>query len=221
MAEKEETSTSESVFEKPINSVFRKETPIESINSTATVTTLADRQAPARAQVQKEKIPTKSTKPFYYQKVPTFAGELKKEKLRAKLRIILDSIPPPDEEPPCRECKTSACCVAYHVTLTQEEYESGFYDPYAIKISAEAARQLRTIGYALQVDQESDVYMLEGNIGVPCPFLAKDGKCTIYAKRPTVCRTYTCADDPRIDQEVRSGKKPPMYEKGSPLGDSK
>ena len=48
-------------------------------------------------------------------------------------------------------------------------------------------------------------------MGQPCPFLGEDKRCSIYEVRPTVCRGYSCREDPRITPGVRAGTEVIMY----------
>jgi Fe-S-cluster containining protein len=115
---------------------------------------------------------------------------------------------PPTPTPPCSSCKTSPCCYAFAVPLTEAEYESGDYGEYAVALSPEVQTQLQSafLSNALpSTSQAKTLYYLEGLPGQPCPFLRQDNKCGIYAIRPLVCRVYTCVGDARITQAMRDG----------------
>lgn len=142
---------------------------------------------------------------------------LKKDKIRTRLRIMHNKIPPlsKDKEPPCETCTGAPCCKAFLVQLTEDEYESGLYANYAVKITEESREQLRfNIGaFILSLDalpilygSYNTVYYLEGAADYACPFLGENNKCTIYNDRPTVCRSYSCVGDSRITEEMRKGK---------------
>ena len=89
--------------------------------------------------------------------------------------------------------------------LTQLEYESGLYAPYAVKISEEVAKQLQAAGFITSIVTTMGYsYVLEGPLNEMCPFF--DNGCTIYNNRPYTCRSYSCVNDPRITQEDRDGK---------------
>lgn len=111
-------------------------------------------------------------------------------------------------DPGCSTC-VGACCYKFFVALTQDEYESGLYAPYAVKVTPEDISKLGrvSVGSALMLSKvvgNEVYYALEGTPGSYCPFF-KNG-CTIYDKRPFVCKVYTCAGDDRITDEIRSGK---------------
>lgn len=137
----------------------------------------------------------------------------KKASLRAKLRVLQESVSSPDA--PCDTCKTSACCSAFAVEITKTEYESGFYEPYAVKITPEMVKQLQgrilrpvTFGGPFLRQEEESYFYLEGRVGQPCSFLGEDNRCTIYDIRPIVCRAYSCANDERITEGMRQGTEP-------------
>lgn len=133
---------------------------------------------------------------------------------KTRLKVLHQSVPPipKEQEPPCDSCKTAACCYAFVVQITEEEYESGVYGDYAIKISGETVKQfgsklssIITMGAPQSGMGEGDKHYLEGVMGEPCPFLGDDARCTIYEYRPVTCRAYTCVGDDRITQEMRDG----------------
>ena len=135
---------------------------------------------------------------------------------RRRLNVLYDAVPPfpPEHEPPCGTCKAVPCCVATVIPLTKEEFESGNFGEYAVKLTKEVRKQLRSgiVGRFLTAlipgyEKEGDLHVLDSAVGDPCPFLRDDNKCSIYEKRPLACRMYTCVTDPNIDQEVRDGTK--------------
>ncbi len=135
---------------------------------------------------------------------------------RTRLTVLHDRIPPlPDNlKPPCDECKTSACCTAFVVSITKDEYESGYYEPYAVKLDPKYMKQLQgrmllpstATSPVLHVKDKPEYY-LEGRLGETCSFLV-DNRCSIYEQRPITCRVYTCVGDPRITQGMRDGTEP-------------
>ncbi len=145
------------------------------------------------------------------------AKSRKETMIRTRLRVIHDNVPPlpKDKEPPCHECKTSACCYAFMVNITPEEYESGLYGEYAVKLTHTESENLGNSRFMKMatmhmpnvhtIQEGHPQYYLEGPVGQPCPMLQEDGKCGIYDKRPITCRVYTCVGDPRITQGMRDG----------------
>jgi len=137
--------------------------------------------------------------------------------LRTKLHVIHNNVPPlpKDQQPPCHDCKNSACCYAFMVNITAEEYESGLYGDYAVKLTHKDAENLGDGRFAriatMRTPAVHDIvegqpqYYLEGPVGRACPMLQEDGKCGIYEKRPITCRVYTCVGDKRITEEMRNG----------------
>lgn len=140
------------------------------------------------------------------------AAAHEKTHARTRLRILYEKLPelPEARKPPCDTCVSGACCYAFLVYLTEDEYKSGVFDDYAIKITPEIKEQLNnntTLQTMVGVSQvigklSTSNYYLEGAIGEPCPFLKK-GKCSIYEHRPQVCRVYSCVGDERITEDMR------------------
>lgn len=130
---------------------------------------------------------------------------------RVKLRLFHANAPVP-KKAPCESCKSAACCKAFLVRITEEEYKSGLYDPHVVAFDEAVVEQLQSefllpamasVPNLLQTPGKQ--YYLEGAVDQPCPFL-KDNKCSIYEDRPYVCRTYTCVDDPRITEQLRNNE---------------
>lgn len=139
--------------------------------------------------------------------------------LKARLQVVHANVVTPtgDKTPPCDECKTAACCSAFVVHLSPDEYHSGLYAPHAIEITPEVAKQLRgkllstSVAGIPMLGQGITHFYLEGRLGQPCPFLGADKRCTIYNIRPAVCRGYSCVGDSRITQGMRDGTEPIQY----------
>jgi Fe-S-cluster containining protein len=160
---------------------------------------------PKKAEVKNSLVPKFNTKT---------TNITKKINQKISLKVLHNSVESP--EAPCDTCKTSACCYVYLVNITEEEYESGMYGEYAVKLTHEDALQLqnRLSGFALmaapgllaQMSSGSEPsFFLEGTVGMPCPFLEDGNRCGIYDSRPLTCRVYTCVGDSRITQEMRDG----------------
>ena len=174
--------------------------------------------------VQAQRLPRAPTEP----EPPSFKNRMsslvrgsqirKKSLTRARLRVIYDAVPPltGDAVPPCESC-VAPCCSAFVIFLTPEEYESSFLGEHAVKITPEMQEQFTGVALAPSVVSvlaaknspltkgSPDIHMLEGAIGVTCPFLGEDKRCSIYEHRPWVCRTYTCVGDARITDAMRKG----------------
>lgn len=206
------------ILKKPVHSVLIPITHIERLQNAGKLPKNA-----VSIDTEHAELPTeKQEKPARVQipKIETVKAP-KQQKLRTRLKVLHQALPefPEEVKPPCNTCKASPCCKAFLVELTQEEYDSGLYDQYAVKLPKESKEQLRynftmflstvTVASALQEDRDS--YYLEGKIGEDCPFL-KNNRCSIYEDRPIVCRLYTCVGDPRITEEMRQGKQPVIGE---------
>ena len=135
---------------------------------------------------------------------------IKQHKLRINLQVWHDSHAPPTPTPPCNDCKTAACCRAFAVNITEEEYKSGLYGDNAVQINQETYKQLQSrvlivplIGFP--PPNSSVAHYLEGKVGEPCPFLTVENRCGIYDIRPSTCRSYSCVLDKRITESMRQG----------------
>ena len=86
------------------------------------------------------------------------------------------------QEPKCRNCNAE-CCRTGAVALTSEECISDFYET-----KRRGLWQVNEIG-----DKEcvGMAVILKRKNGI-CIYLTEDNLCSIYDKRPLVCRTYTC-----------------------------
>jgi Fe-S-cluster containining protein len=92
----------------------------------------------------------------------------------------------------CTNCKAPCCCL--HVNLTDLELANGAFLTQEEKIPG----------------TEKTVRILARTKDGACVYRLPDGRCSIYATRPYVCRTYTCENDrERITDEAR-------YETGVP-----
>ena len=86
--------------------------------------------------------------------------------------ILLDT--PQDGDERCRECGGACCSSFAAVEISWEEYE---------RLQSLGACRLQLSLYG--------PHRLEIDYG--CEFLVR-GRCSIYAKRPDVCRRFTCRD---------------------------
>ena len=110
---------------------------------------------------------------------------------------------PPEQLVDCearyRQCR-GACCILYNVYLTAEEVTSGEYrwdlaHPYRL--------QRAPSGHCTYLDRESL-------------------KCTIWERRPSVCRQYSCKSDTRVwaDFDRRVGTGAARHLQEAPSSDS-
>ncbi len=180
---------------------FKRPTAISRIGALAMPSvarnTIVENPAPVESPLQKLHVPKFSKLPITKVK--------EQDKIRVKLDMVYATLEAPTPTPPCDTCETSVCCSHFYVPITEEEYASGRYDGVAVKVEAEAADQLEST-YRLPKNPlrtpGAPAYYLEGVPGEPCPYL-KNNRCSIYAHRPLICRTYTCVNDPRITEEMR------------------
>lgn len=208
------------VLKKPVHIAVLKPTHLEKLAEAGKISATPFGVSPKPANIPLPKPEVEKTGalglPKLLKQQVTSSDLVKRNKQQLKLRVLHESIPPipKDKIPPCSSCKTAACCRAFAVNITQLEYESGVYGDAAIKLTPEIYEQLKSkflttavIGAPLTQLTKTGYY-LEGKIGEPCPFLTADQKCGIYDIRPVTCRAYTCAEDPRITDGMRSGEEP-------------
>jgi Fe-S-cluster containining protein len=210
------------ILKKPVHHILVKPTHLQKMVKEGRLPeALVDKQVPLPQEPKPSKKPKKRLQVLQQAKkqrlnMPSAREMRKQQQVRLRLSTIHNSIPPLDGDltPPCDECKTSACCYAFIVGITEMEYESGLYGDFAIKIDEDTLKQLRgkvllpTTMNGPNPFSKKDQYVLEGMIGSPCPFLQEDGRCGVYDTRPITCRTYTCVVDDRITQGMRDGTEP-------------
>jgi len=158
-----------------------------------------------------EKPPSKLNIPKVPKQVVANSNIIKTTQKQLRLRVIHDRVQAPNPSPPCGSCKSSACCYAFVVNITEEEYESGLYGDVAVKLTEEMYNQLHSrylqaamLG-APGLSGDKTAYYLDGKISEACPFLTPENKCGIYDIRPITCRSYSCLNDSRISEEMRQG----------------
>lgn len=197
---------------KPVHKVLLKETQLQALHrrrklgSHKFALSNADPQPLPKEEVRSRKVV-----------LPSSHGKSalpKKMQLRTRLKVLHSQVPSPSPSPPCSSCTTSACCRVFLVEITDEEFASGYYEDFATKFTEEQRTQLQSslLTFSLAVRTAPSLLTpntpayLEGVPGVACPFLADDGGCSIYAYRPVTCRVYSCLDDPRITEEMRTSE---------------
>lgn len=202
------------VLKKPVHAVVLRESHIQKLSREGKLPQqLYAKPSPASQPLPKEEPPKKPSLTFNAPKGPDV---MKQARLRTHLRVLHDSVGPfpEDKKPPCDSCQTAACCRAFVVHITQEEYESGLYAPYAVEITDEVRRQIpptskNAVLLALSAPNvllaRREKFFLEGTMGEPCPFLQEDNRCGIYEVRPYTCRAYTCIGDDNITEGMRNG----------------
>lgn len=210
------------ILKKPVHLAILKPTHVEKLSAEGKLPASPfGVSVPSRDALPKPPVESKSAVPA----IPKFsllankdsADLAKKNKKQVMLRVLYEQVPPipEDKKPPCESCKTSACCVAFVVNITKEEYESGLYGDNAVALTPEIYAQLKSafilpamVGGPVDRKESATVYFLEGKVGERCPFLTSANRCGIYDIRPVTCRTYSCVGDPRITDGIRQGTEP-------------
>lgn len=204
------------VLKKPVHAVVLKPHHLQELQQQGKLPGggVVKQAPPAQPLPKEEKPKPKRYNPLAGFDMKAMTSPTKQAVKKTKLRVLHDNIPPipKDKQPPCHECKTAACCRAFVVAISKEEYESGLYDPYAVELDPKYMKQLRgnvlltaTAASPVHHVKDKTEYYLEGQIGEPCPFLDENNQCSIYDNRPITCRVYTCVGDPRITQKMRDG----------------
>jgi uncharacterized protein len=88
--------------------------------------------------------------------------------------VICDA--PVDHHPRCQSCDADCCRSFVSVPITWEEYE---------RLRALGAQRLELSLHG------PHLLVIDG----ACEFLV-DGRCSIYADRPDLCRRFMCLEDP-------------------------
>ena len=198
----------------PVHEGLYQGTPIQELAQTGATTegcpySVPTPEKPLLPEPKVELSPVAKFSPFAQLPKVQVPKHARSEALKTRLRVLYATVPPlpDDKKPDCDSC-SAACCRAFLVFLSKEEYESGLYGKHAVKVSREAAQQLKTSYPSLAVAAEASssgfVYLLEGPLGVQCPFLSAAAGCTIYDDRPLVCRSYTCVGDARITESMKT-----------------
>ncbi len=205
--------SAEDILKRPVHEILHTKTPIE---TTPKKFHHSYERVNEKQPLPEEPKPENPTTLLKMDMGSPFGDFRKQEKLKRRLSVIYASIPKmaPDKVPPCSTC-VAVCCSSYIVPILKEEYESGIYGEYAVKLTVAALKQLKTQHNLpfkwLPNDDQKDAYVLEGEVGQDCPYLGADRRCTIYESRPRTCRVYTCKDDARITDDMRSGKVDPIF----------
>ncbi len=94
------------------------------------------------------------------------------------------AVPEQPGGPPCHECD-ALCCRYYALELDPPEDADDFDDLRWYLLHEKTWIWVDEGEWFLQVDE-------------PCRFLDRDGRCTIYARRPRICREY---GDPALQED--------------------
>ena len=88
----------------------------------------------------------------------------------------------------CSGCSTLCCKGMFAPTLTPTEFLSGKYPTRLFELNSVLKKRFPKVDWLATLDVK------EGQV---CRFLTKDGKCSIWEKRPKACKVYDCREDPR------------------------
>jgi Fe-S-cluster containining protein len=203
------------VLKKPVHAVVLKPHHLQELHRKGKLPSSgAVRSLPPQQTLPKAKKPVKKRyNPLAGFDMKSVAKPARDAMRKTRLTVLHNSLPslPQNLQPPCTECKTSACCIAFVVSITKDEYESGYYEPYAVELDPQYMKQIKgsvllpsTATSPVHGITDEAEYYLEGRLGEPCPFL-ENNRCSIYDQRPITCRIYTCVGDKRITQAMRDG----------------
>lgn len=205
-----------SVLKKPVSPSITKVTPIEQLaNERKFTDTHVSLDAPDRSKLPKEQSVKK------YKNTVRDAGFSRADRNSAikdqaqirRLTVVKDKVP--NAEADCASCVSSPCCYLYPVTLLDAEHELGMYAGNTVTLTRESIEQLLATRYNYRFlpqvllfhGAQESVHILKKTEDGACVYL-KGGKCSIYDKRPLICKTYTCNKDPNITEPMRDGSVP-------------
>jgi Fe-S-cluster containining protein len=207
----------EKILQKPVHLVILRPSHLQKLAESGQLPKrFLTKETPGQVKLPDGKPALQKFLPAYHKIAQESQTKRKQNMMKVQLRVLHNDVPalPKSLRPSCEECKTSACCTAFLVGISQQEYDSGLYGEYAVKLTYKDSEQFGGTFARLaamhapsiwDISEENPHYYLEGPIGISCPFLQEDGKCGIYDKRPMTCRQYTCVGDERITQEMRDG----------------
>lgn len=200
------------ILKKPVHVALLRPAPVQHMAAAGTFKQTPYGLDPALPMpVLPKETKAASTIPRFEKPTLAVSSISKQTKRQVQLKVLHDLVPAPSPTPPCATCKTSACCKAFVVNITEQEYESGLYGDAAVKITPEIAQQLHSRFLAVAmlgapvVTGTDTAYYFEGKLGEACPFLDDHNRCRIYDIRPITCRSYGCVEDPRITDALREG----------------
>jgi Fe-S-cluster containining protein len=101
---------------------------------------------------------------------------------------------------------SAACCREWVVGITFEEYTSGLYsaEQMCVLTDKECDKKIATC--------INRTFQLRRNDGKACFHLDENNRCSIYERRPKVCRDFSCEGGWRLDSVF------PIMEKGKAPG---
>ena len=90
----------------------------------------------------------------------------------------------------CQNCQAGCCTLPVQVT-TEDLYHMGFLKFEEVNGSfKEIAARLKKEGLIQSSNEREAVFTLTQKKGGDCLFLDENRRCTIYERRPTICRRF-------------------------------
>jgi Fe-S-cluster containining protein len=90
----------------------------------------------------------------------------------------------------CEGCWAGCCTLPVEASVADLIRLGLITEDEACVSLKKVARKLEKEGYIQAFIQRSQLFVLEQRHGRDCIFLGKDRRCTVYEKRPEVCRQF-------------------------------
>ncbi|MGZ3694849.1 MAG: YkgJ family cysteine cluster protein [Bdellovibrionota bacterium] len=98
----------------------------------------------------------------------------------------------------CASCQATCCTMPVEVNVQDLVKIGVISEDEAQGSLKKVARRLQSEGLVKNYRTATGLFMLEQKNGRDCVFLGKDRLCTVYEKRPGVCRGFPAIQGPRI-----------------------
>ncbi len=90
----------------------------------------------------------------------------------------------------CDDCWAGCCTLPLETSAVDLiRLELTTEEECAVSLKA-VAKKLKAQGIVREFSQKTQIFMIEQRFGRDCIFLGKDRLCTVYEKRPEVCRQF-------------------------------
>lgn len=90
----------------------------------------------------------------------------------------------------CRGCQAGCCTLPVNVT-SEELFHMGFIEAHQVNGPLKRiAQRLKRMGIIRSYQDRTRLFRLEQVNGHDCVFLDEDRRCTIYERRPSICRDF-------------------------------
>lgn len=98
----------------------------------------------------------------------------------------------------CESCQATCCTMPVEVRVEDLVRIGVVSEDEAAGSLKKVARRLQSEGLIRSYRTTTGLFLLEQKNGRDCVFLGADRRCTVYDKRPGVCRGFPLAMGPRL-----------------------